>query len=601
MAIVEMRRVSIVGPWEDREAALRAVGEAGVVDLGVELGPGRRVEEASAEPSTLRRRVVRVLEAVGDGSEERMAVDAAEGEALVERAEALLQRREELDARDRFLADERARLREWDDVDAEALERIASAGAHLHRFVVPRSASPELELGGLAWVHTRPLPRGRMEVLALALDAFPAIGHEPRTPPSRSVAAIEQERDELQAEREVVHAELESMRAASARLRGLLVRVDDHIALAHARDTLEHQGPLVLLHGHCPRDRIPALRRALEPLPLVLLSDLPSSEEQVPIALRNGPLTTLFSPLVAAFKLPTYDELDPTPLIAPFMGVFFGVCLGDLGYGALLTGISWAALALGRPSADARRLLRLALVLGICAMAIGILLGSVFGTRLHQWLPVPADALLFSLVDEPARLFQLSLGFGVVQLSLGLGLRLVRTLRRRRFQEALGALAWLMVLPVVGMAFAGVGPTWPLAVVAGLLVLFAVPDRRVLRRVGGGAWALYDVIGLLGAVMSYARIFGLGLSSGIIAMVVNTIAGTVAEGVGGAAGLVVAALVLVLGHAFNFAMAVLGSVVHPARLQLLEFLDTFLSGGGRAFAPFAVAGPSPAAEEESRR
>ena len=138
------------------------------------------------------------------------------------------------------------------------------------------------------------------------------------------------------------------------------------------------------------------------------------------------------------------------------------------------------------------------------------------------------------------------------------------------------------MIPTVGLGFADVWPWWPFGLVCAVLLLFAAPDPRLGRRLGRGAWALYDVTGLLANVASYARIFGLGLSSGIIAMVVNTIAAVLATS---PLGTVAAVLLLVLGHAFNFAMAVVGSVVHPARLQLLEFFNTFFEGGGRAYAP----------------
>jgi V/A-type H+-transporting ATPase subunit I len=106
-------------------------------------------------------------------------------------------------------------------------------------------------------------------------------------------------------------------------------------------------------------------------------------------------------------------------------------------------------------------------------------------------------------------------------------------------------------------------------------------------RLGGGLWGLYEwVLGLFGDIMSYLRIFGLGLSSGIIALVVNTIALMMMEG-GSIGGIIGGVLVLLIGHTFNFAMAVLGSTVHSARLQFLEFFGKFFEGGGQPFSPFA--------------
>ena len=208
----------------------------------------------------------------------------------------------------------------------------------------------------------------------------------------------------------------------------------------------------------------------------------------------------------------------------------------------------------------------------------------MFGVQYYKVLDLPAGAALFRLTENPKDFFYLSLGMGVVQLMFGLLLKWIAQIRQGQWQSVIGTTGWLMVFPSIAV--------WiiygtPLVFIAALLVIliFAAPSPSVVRRLGGGAWALYNVIGLVGDVVSYARIFGLGLSSGIIAGVVNTIAGSIVDGLG-LAGYPIAALVLLIGHSFNFVMAMIGSVVHPARLQFLEFFGKFFEGGGRAYAPF---------------
>jgi V/A-type H+-transporting ATPase subunit I len=119
----------------------------------------------------------------------------------------------------------------------------------------------------------------------------------------------------------------------------------------------------------------------------------------------------------------------------------------------------------------------------------------------------------------------------------------------------------------------------------GLLFLFSNPSPSIAKRLGGGAWALYNVFGLFGDVMSYARVFGLGMSSGIIAMVINQMAmGMLGPRPG--LGWIFAPVLLVFGHTFNFAMAIIGSLVHSARLNFLEYYGKWFDGGGKAYAPF---------------
>ena len=148
-------------------------------------------------------------------------------------------------------------------------------------------------------------------------------------------------------------------------------------------------------------------------------------------------------------------------------------------------------------------------------------------------------------------------------------------------------IGWLALLPGIGV---WVMKGTPLVFIAGaaLIFFFNAPSPSIVKRLGGGAWALYNISGLFGDVMSYARIFGLGLSTGIIGHVINIIA--MAAGGTPYIGWIFTLLILVIGHTFNFAMAVIGSVVHPARLQFLEFFGKFFEGGGDAYRPFGKAG-----------
>jgi len=453
-------------------------------------------------------------------------------------------------------------------------------GVRVGVFEGPRSALDDVDLTALAWSQLVPGADDHVFVQAV-MDGDQDVPLAPVPIPPRGRAAVDEELVEVRA----TLRPLEEQKTEAASWHAVLQQygrwLDDRITLRRVRDGLD-AAPLFVLDGYCPADRLDALRDALGAGEVVLVTHPPAQTEAVPIALRNGPIVRTFEPLVGAFKLPTYGELDPTPLLAPFMGLFFGLCLGDLGYGALLTAIAGGALLRARLPESARVLLRWALVLGVSAMVVGALLGNLFGLRIHDLLGVSPSALLFSLVEDPRKMLAVSLGLGALQLSLGMTLKLWADVRRQRWQVAIGSLAWLGVIPTFGLPLAGLWPWWPFGLVCATLLLFAAPERSVWRRVGKGAWALYDVSGVLANVLSYARLFGLGLSSGIIAMVVNTIAAVLADGV---VGTIAAVLVLVLGHAFNFAMAVVGSVVHPARLQLLEFFNTFFEGGGRAYAP----------------
>ncbi|MCX4247726.1 hypothetical protein OEB96_44355 [Paraliomyxa miuraensis] len=579
-----MTKVCLLGPSADRDAAVRAVADAGVLHV-LERRPA---PELPTELKAQRERVERMLAALPPGDEDGPwpGAEAAAGE--LRRVERLVAACDEARATLERLEREHARARPWGGVEPEALERLGEAGVTVAVFEGRRSQLPADILAGFDWASVVPRPGGRVQLWVVTRGEV-TLPLDRMEPPVRSLGVL---RDDVRRARRVL-AECLSERDEAVAVRPVLVGyrrwLDDELALATTAEGLGEGQPIFVLEGYCPTEGLERLRALRAERSLVLTTRSPAPDEAVPIALRNGPLVRTFEPLVAAFKLPRHDEIDPTPLVAPFMGVFFALCLGDLGYGILLTALAAGVLLRARlsglrtrPSGSVRLLLQWALLLGVVSIAVGALLGNLFGVRIHELLGLSPSALLFSLVEDPSRLLMVSLGLGLVQLHLGMGLRLWLDLRRRRYQAALGSLAWLMVVPTLVPWVMGWWPGWSFGLVCVALLGFAVPVPNPWRRLGGGAWALYDIVSLLGNVASYMRLFGLGLSSGIIAMVVNTIAAVL---MGGPVGTVAAVLVLVVGHAFNFAMALIGAMVHPARLQLLEFFNTFFAGGGRAYAP----------------
>jgi V/A-type H+-transporting ATPase subunit I len=199
-------------------------------------------------------------------------------------------------------------------------------------------------------------------------------------------------------------------------------------------------------------------------------------------------------------------------------------------------------------------------------------------------LDLPPTAALFILSRYPKTFFFVSLGFGAVQLSVGILARLVRQLHQSHWQGALSTMGWLLVIPGL-LAWAMADTPWVFVMALALVLVFASTSTSLLRRLGSGAWAVYNISGLAGDVMSYVRIFGLGLSSGILAMVINTLALLLVDIPW--VGWPLCVVFLILGHTFNFVLAMVGAVVHSARLQFLEFLGKFFEGGGRPYLPFA--------------
>jgi len=407
---------------------------------------------------------------------------------------------------------------------------------------------------------------------------------EPAVLPARPLRAIEVEIAEVETALLLGRTELRRRSTHLAALHRYRRHLRNRLSREKVKAGVLGDEGVFALTGWCPVDAVAALRDAVQIPQVVVVSEDPHAEEEPPILLRNPPLVRQFQPLLTMFSLPHYREYDPTPLIALPMALFVGFCLGDLGYGLVLTlAAVWALLKL-RPRAETLLVVEWLVILGVSTVLVGGLTGNVFGLRLYELLDLPPSAALFTLSRDPKTFFFVSLGFGAVQLSLGLLVKLVRQLGDQKWQEALSTMGWLLILPGL-LAWAMAGTPWVFVMALALVLAFASTSRNPLRRLGSGAWAAYSISGLAGDVMSYVRIFGLGLSSGILAMVINTLATLLVDlpWVGWPLSIVF----LVVGHTFNFVLALVGAVVHSARLQFLEFLGKFFEGGGRPYLPFA--------------
>jgi V/A-type H+-transporting ATPase subunit I len=264
------------------------------------------------------------------------------------------------------------------------------------------------------------------------------------------------------------------------------------------------------------------------------------------------------------------------------------MCLGDVGYGLLI--VIGVLLARRRPAwAAYKPIFTLALILGSAAVGFGLLTGTLFGANLAavDWPWLQNWKLRFLNTDE---LFNLALILGLVQILFGMGLRMLNRVRMYGLVHGLSTLGWIIGI-VGGLLFAG-GES--LALVAKVLVgagislilLFNDPGKPLWKQFGKGLWDLYGITGLFGDVLSYIRLFALGLASGILGLVVNSIAFSVLDGPPVISWLFFL-LILLVGHGLNFAISTLSAFVHPVRLTFVEFYKNagFL-GGGKEYDPY---------------
>ena len=326
----------------------------------------------------------------------------------------------------------------------------------------------------------------------------------------------------------------------------------------------------------------------------------PMPGDNVPIRLNNKGFFAWFEPICKLYMLPKYNELDLTPFFAPFFMVFFGLCLGDSGYGLFLfLGATAYRLLAKKVTPSMKSIISLIQVLSASTFFCGLLTGTFFGANIYDLDWPIVQRLKHAVLMDNNDMFRLSLILGVIQILFGMVLKAVNQTIQFGFKYAIATIGWIILLvsTAVSALFAssellsmgGTAYKVVLCISGAMIFLFNTPGKNIFMNIGLGLWDSYNMVtGLLGDVLSYVRLFALGLSGGILAGVFNSLAvGMSPDNV--IAGPIVMVLIFVIGHAINMFMNVLGAMVHPMRLTFVEFFkNSGYEGGGKVYKPFKI-------------
>ena len=324
----------------------------------------------------------------------------------------------------------------------------------------------------------------------------------------------------------------------------------------------------------------------------------PMPGDNVPIRLNNKGFFAWFEPICKLYMLPKYNELDLTPFFAPFFMVFFGLCLGDSGYGLFLfLGATAYRLLAKKVTPSMKSIISLIQVLSASTFFCGLLTGTFFGANIYDLDWPIVQRLKHAVLMDNNDMFRLSLILGVIQILFGMVLKAVNQTIQFGFKYAIATIGWIILLVSTAVsalfasseALSGGGTAYKvvLCISGAMIFLFNTPGKNIFMNIGLGLWDSYNMVtGLLGDVLSYVRLFALGLSGGILAGVFNSLAvGMSPDNV--IAGPIVMVLIFVIGHAINMFMNVLGAMVHPMRLTFVEFFkNSGYEGGGKEYKPF---------------
>ena len=351
------------------------------------------------------------------------------------------------------------------------------------------------------------------------------------------------------------------------------------------------------MEGWVPEGKVEQLKQLLDDNECYYEFRDPVEGEEVPVLLRNNKFVTPIEAVTEMYSLPAYGTIDPTAIYSIWYIIFFGLMFSDAGYGLLMIIACGFALKKYNFEGTMYKMVKGFLYCGISTFFWGAMFGSWFGdlvtvvSSTFFGKEIAIKPILFDPLSNPMPLLVASIALGVAHLFLALGIEGYKLLKQGKlvdficniimwYATIIGLILWLAGSSI-GPAATTVGKYIAIIAIVGL-ALTGGRDRKGFGKLIGGFSNVYDITSWLSDIMSYARIMALGLATGAIAQVVNTI-GTLAGG--GVKGAILFIIVFLLGHTLNFGINVIGAFIHSARLQFVEFFGKFYEDGGDGFAP----------------
>lgn len=350
----------------------------------------------------------------------------------------------------------------------------------------------------------------------------------------------------------------------------------------------------IYFEGWVREDQVDLLEKAVTKVTSEYEIDLrdPLPQENPPTHTKNNKFVAPFETITNMFSMPSYHEIDPNPVMSFWYWLFFGMMMGDWGYGVVMAIVFGLFLFIKKPKGDFKKLVQVLFYASIPSVIFGILYGSVFGISFDigkALFGVPFK--LFDPMSDPVTLLIVSLAVGTVHIFVALFVKAVRLAKEKDYLGILSdVVSWYLIIPglvmllvlkdiqVIAWSMVGVG--------ALMILLFAGRDNKnIFKKITSGLGGLYGISGILSDILSYSRILALALSSGVIAFAMNIIGGLL---LGPWYGYIFGIIVFIIGHIFNFAMGLLSAYVHDSRLQYIEFFGKFYDGGGYAFTPLKL-------------
>jgi V/A-type H+-transporting ATPase subunit I len=495
-------------------------------------------------------------------------------------------------ARVSSLRKEQEALLHWGEFDTALLQKLADAGIPLHfHTLTPKRFKPEWQEQYALTIVSQ--DKELVYFVVAGEDDLP--GEVPT--PERNAEQVAVELQDALREHSTLEGIIAMLKERIPELKTMekaaYAKLDKYLAGQAAVPAAENT--IVTLVGYAPTESDATVTEALEEAGVFYLQDAATVDDQPPIRFKNNKFVKMFEVLTDMYGRPSYDGFDPTPFISVFFLLFFAFCMGDAGYGLVLILIGFLLRK------TAKDLAPLVVTLGVGTVVIGFLFHNFFSIDISQWsvfAPIKGVFVPAEIAGNDATMI-LALAVGILHICLAMVVKSINAVRVRGFAASLGTLGWTLLIVggviIAAVSLAGVLDNsvtrWiiiGLGVVSALgIFVFNDPKRNKLANVGMGLWDTYNMItGLMGDVLSYLRLYALGLAGSMLGMAFNDMGNMVLGDGSNVVMWLPFILLVVVGHTLNIAMCALGAFVHPLRLNFLEFFkNSGYEAGGRKFNP----------------
>jgi len=592
--ITRMTKYSFVLLSEQTQDFLTKLQDLGMVDINRREKP---VDEHSKEMTNqlvrINQTVARLKQVAKEKTQKEVLPFEGDGSSLLDEATRLFADKETLRNEINVLKEHIDQAEPWGSFTQEDLDKLRNMGLTIHAYVQPvKKITAALEEKFPLYIVNRVDGQGYFIVLEVEGESYDFPGNEVSFP-SVSYDKLKERLQEKETALASTVSRLEALSDHTGLLKNHAAEISSHLDLylANASAQKEVEDHIDLLTGFVPTEKTKELEDFLNKESLYYISAAAESEDNPPIKLKNNWYTRLFEPIGDLYMLPRYDELDLTPYFAPFYMLFFGFCLGDMGYGLVFMILG---LVGKRFLPKMKGYLNLVFFLGLGSFIMAAFPGVIFGVKVADIIPSVRENNTFLFNFSDMKMFWFAILFGLFQIVFARILTGIDSFIRKGWQHGMAPFGWAILIVWCTIAYASMEvPSLALPksvslsmviVSVSLILFFSKPEGPIYKRLGKGLWAMYDITGVFGDMLSYIRLFGLGTAGAILGMVFNSIAMSL-SGVP-YVGWLLTVIMLLFGHTLVLALNSLGAFVHPMRLTFVEFYkNAGFTGGGRGYKP----------------